>query len=52
MEATMNTRLDTITENNKRNRLRDVAFAAFVMLAAALAVTAAAESYATQIVLR
>lgn len=46
----MTTRLETITENNKRNRLRDVVFAAFVMLAAALAVTAATESYATQLV--
>jgi hypothetical protein len=48
----MTTRLETITENNKRNRLRDVVFAAFVMIAAALAVTATAESYSTQIVLR
>ncbi|MBA2539217.1 MAG: hypothetical protein H0V17_06250 [Deltaproteobacteria bacterium] len=48
----MNTRLVTITENNKRNRLRDVLFAAFVMLATALAVTAMAEDYATQIVRR
>lgn len=48
MEATMN-RLDTITHNNKRNRLRDVLFAAFVALAAALAVTAMAEDHAAKI---
>jgi len=45
-------RLGTITENNKRNRLRDLFFAAFVALAAALAVTAMAEDYATQLTQR
>ena len=35
----MSTRLDTISHNNKRNRVRDLAFAAFIALAAALAVT-------------
>jgi hypothetical protein len=39
MEATMSNRLDTITGNNKRNRVRDLAFAAFIAIAAALAVT-------------
>jgi hypothetical protein len=48
MEATMN-RLDTITLNNKRNRLRDVVFACFVTLAAALAVTAMAEDHGPKI---
>jgi hypothetical protein len=38
METTMN-RLETITHNNKRNRVRDVMFACFVALAAALAIT-------------
>ena len=36
----MSTRLDTISHNNKRNRVRDVMFACFIMLAAALAITA------------
>lgn len=46
-------RLSTITHNNRRNRLRDLVFAAFITLAAALAITAAAESYSTdQIVQR
>lgn len=40
-------RLSTISHNNKRNRLRDLVFAAFIALAAAVGVTAAAESYAT-----
>lgn len=35
---TMN-RLETISHNNKRNRVRDVLFAGFIALAAALAVT-------------
>jgi cell division septal protein FtsQ len=38
METTMN-RLQTITQNNKRNRVRDVVFACFIMLAAVLAVS-------------
>lgn len=45
-------RLSTISDNNKRNRLRDLVFATFVALAAALAVTAMAEDYATQITQR
>lgn len=32
-------RLETITHNNKRNRIRDLVFACFIALAAALAVT-------------
>ncbi len=45
-------RLGTITENNKRNRLRDLFFASFVALAAALAVTAMTEDYGTQLTQR
>lgn len=48
MEATMN-RLETITVSNKRNRLRDVVFACFVALAAALAITAMAEDPAANV---
>jgi hypothetical protein len=39
MEAVMSPRLETISDNNKRNRLRDALFACFIALAAALAVT-------------
>ncbi len=39
-------RLSTISDNNKRNRLRDLVFATFIALAAAVGITAAAESYA------
>ncbi len=45
-------RLSTISHNNKRNRLRDLMFAAFVALAAALAMTAMVEDFATQITQR
>jgi len=45
-------RLAIITTNNKRNRLRDVIFATFIALTAAIAVTAMAEDYATQITRR
>jgi hypothetical protein len=45
-------RLSTITENNKRNRLRDLIFATFIALAAAVGVTAAAESYADHVAQR
>jgi hypothetical protein len=40
MEAIMSNRLETISNNNKRNRVRDALFACFIALAAALAVTA------------
>ena len=40
----MSTRLDTISHNNKRNRVRDALFACFIALAAALAVTAMTSS--------
>lgn len=45
-------RLVTIKHNNQRNRLRDLVFATFVALAAAIAVTAMAEDYASQITQR
>ena len=36
----MSNRLETISDNNKRNRVRDAFFACFIALAAALAITA------------
>jgi hypothetical protein len=45
-------RLGTITHNNKRNRVRDLVFAAFIALSAAIAVTAMAEDFATQLTQR
>ena len=48
METTMTrTRLETISDNNKRNRVRDVMFACFVALAAALAITTVANAIDT-----
>lgn len=45
-------RLGTITQNNKRNRVRDLIFAAFIALSAAIAVTALAEDLTTQLTQR
>ena len=40
-------RLDTISDNNKRNRVRDIVFASFIALIAAIAVVTIQHDYRT-----
>jgi hypothetical protein len=40
-------RLDTISHNNKRNRTRDIIFASFIALIAAIAIVTVQHDYRT-----